>query len=82
MFAKEIYDEKSDRQTLWKAFLRKGGIVHAPEKLSLVANEIEKFLYKPINTISKSEKFDAIWSTSMSWKSKKSEFNSDNIIQP
>ena len=44
LFAEEIYDEKSDRQTLWKAFLRKGDIKHAPEKLSTTAREIENFL--------------------------------------
>lgn len=45
-FAEEIYDEKSDRQTLWKAFLKKGDIKHAPEKLSAIAREIEEFLIK------------------------------------
>jgi len=31
LFAEEICDEKSDRQTLWIAFLAKGEIQHAPE---------------------------------------------------
>ena len=53
LFAEEIYDEKSDRQTLWKAFLRKGDIKHAPEKLAITAKEIENFLIKPLNTIKK-----------------------------
>ena len=47
-FAEEIFDEKSDRQTLWKAFLKKGDIKHAPEKLSTIAREIEEFLIKTI----------------------------------
>lgn len=71
LFAKEIYNEKSDRQTLWKAFLNKGNIKQAPEKLSSVAKEIEKFLYKPLNAINKSEKFDARWNVSGSWECKK-----------
>ena len=32
-----------------------------------VAKEIEKFLYKPINAINKSEKFDARWKASGPW---------------
>ena len=72
LFAKEIYNEKSDRQTLWKAFLNKGDIKHAPEKLSSVAKEIERFLCKPLNAISKSEKFDARWKASGPWGNKRS----------
>ena len=71
LFAKEIYNEKSDRQTLWKAFLNKGDIKHTPEKLSSVAKEIEEFLLKPLNAISKAEKFDARWKASGSWECKK-----------
>jgi hypothetical protein len=51
LFAAEIYDEKSDRQTLWKAFLKKGDIKHAPEKLSVIARGIEESLSKALNTI-------------------------------
>jgi len=51
LFAAEIYDEKSDRQTLWKAFLKKGDIKHAPESLATVARKIEEFLNKAINSI-------------------------------
>lgn len=72
LFAKEIYNEKSDRQTLWKAFLNKGYIKYAPEKLSSVAKEIERFLYKPLNAINKSEKFVARWKASGPWGCKKS----------
>lgn len=72
LFAKEIYDEKSDRQTLWKAFLNKGDIKHAPEKLSSVAKEIERFLYKPLDAINKSEKFGARWKASGPWGCKRS----------
>ena len=50
LFTEEIYDETSDRQTLWKAFLTKGRIKHAPEKLSETAKIIEKFLIKPLET--------------------------------
>jgi hypothetical protein len=46
LFVEEIYDEKSDRQTLWLAFLRKSDIKDAPVKLADVAKEIEEFLIK------------------------------------
>ncbi len=68
LFAEEIYDEKSDRQTLWKAFLAKGEIQHAPEKLSIVAYDIEAFLIQPIQTIVKREKLNKVWEASGKWK--------------
>lgn len=52
-FAVEIYDGKSDRQALWKAFLNKNKIKIAPEKLSDAAEKIEKFLLKPVEIIRK-----------------------------
>ncbi|MDD5464900.1 MAG: nucleotidyl transferase AbiEii/AbiGii toxin family protein [Candidatus Omnitrophica bacterium] len=68
LFAEEIYDEKSDRQTLWKAFLRKGNIKHASEKLAITAKEIENFLIKPLDAINKSKKFIGAWKAPGPWK--------------
>jgi len=68
LFAEEIYNEKSDRQTLWKAFLKKGDIKYAPEKLSAVADDIENFLIEPLNAINKNHKFDKIWIDAGPWK--------------
>ena len=67
LFAEEIYDEKSDRQTLWKAFLRKGDIKQAPEKLSTTAMEIEEFLIRPLNAIKKNYKFNEVWKVPGPW---------------
>jgi len=53
LFAEEIYNSKSDRQILWKAFLEKEEIRHAPDKLADVAKEIEDFFINTINTINK-----------------------------
>jgi hypothetical protein len=53
LFAEEIYDDKSDRQTLWKAFLNKNGLKSAPEKLSTVAKEIEDFLIEPLKLVAR-----------------------------
>ena len=64
LFADEIYDEKSDRQILWKAFLRKGDIQQAPEKLFTTAKEIEKFLIKPLDAINKRIEFKGEWTVS------------------
>lgn len=68
LFAEEIYNEKSDRQTLWKTFLKKGDIKHAPEWLSTTAREIELFLIKPLDAIKKNYKFDKVWKAPGSWK--------------
>lgn len=68
LFAEEIYDEKSDRQMLWKAFLRKGDIKHAPEKLSTTAREIENFLIEPLDTVNKSRVMNEEWKAPGPWK--------------
>jgi len=68
LFAEEIYDEKSDRQILWKAFLKKGDVKHVPEKLNTTAGEIEKFLVKPLISINKNEEFSAKWKAPGPWK--------------
>ncbi len=43
-FPEEFYQERSDQQVLWKAFLKKNGIGQAPEKLCDLVAEIEKHL--------------------------------------
>ena len=68
LFAEEIYDEESDRQTLWKAFLKKIDIKHAPEKLNTTAKEIERFLVKPLVALSKNEKFNGEWKALGPWR--------------
>ncbi|MBI4744600.1 MAG: nucleotidyl transferase AbiEii/AbiGii toxin family protein [Actinobacteria bacterium] len=68
LFAEEIYDEKSDRQTLWRAFLRKGDIKYAPDKLATTAKEIEKFLVEPLNALNKRIEFSKEWKASGSWR--------------
>jgi len=71
VFAEELYDERSDRQTLWKAFLKKGDIKFAPKKLSDVAEEIEKFLIGPLGAISKGQGFDQEWNAPGPWGKKR-----------
>ena len=68
LLADEIYDEESDRQTLWKAFLTKSGIKHAPDKLATVAKEIEKFLVEPLSSLNKGIKFSKEWKAPGPWK--------------
>lgn len=68
LFAEEIYDEKSDRQTLWQAFLKKGDIKHAPDKLHTIAIEIEEFLVEPIDASMSNKEFKKTWSVSGHWK--------------
>jgi hypothetical protein len=64
----EIYDEKSDRQTLWRAFLKKGYIQHAPEKLATTAKEIEEFLVKPLHAVNKNQEFKEEWKAPGPWR--------------
>jgi predicted nucleotidyltransferase component of viral defense system len=67
LFAEEIYDEKSDRQTLWKAFLKKGDIKHAPDKLSKIAREIEKLMIEPLKAIKNGREFNKEWNAPGPW---------------
>lgn len=68
LFVEEIYDEKSNHQTLWKTFLSKGNIKHAPDKLSTLARGIEAFLVKPIDAINKGQDFNSEWKAPGPWK--------------
>lgn len=68
LFVEDIYDPKSDRQTLWKAFLTKGGIKHAPESLKETTERIEKFLITPLAAISKNHPFKLEWNAPGPWK--------------
>ena len=68
LLTEEIFDEHSDRQTLWKAFLTKGGIKHAPDKLATIAKEIEKFLIEPLGALNKGIKFGKEWKAPGPWK--------------
>jgi hypothetical protein len=67
-FAKEIYDEKSEKQTLWKTFLKKGDIKHAPDSFVDIAKEIEAFLIEPITALNEGVKFNKKWNLSGFWK--------------
>lgn len=68
LFAEEIYDEKSDRQILWKAFLRKNQFKHVPERLKEAALDIEKFLAKPVEVIGKKTAFEFKWKAPGQWR--------------
>jgi hypothetical protein len=68
LFAEEIYDQKSDRQTLWKVFLRKGDIKHAPDRLAVTAKEIEIFLIEPLAALHRGIEFSKAWKASGQWK--------------
>jgi hypothetical protein len=68
LFAEDIYNDTSDRQKLWIAFLRKGYIKHAPDKLSATAKAIEKFLIKPLDAIHKGLTFKQTWNIAGKWQ--------------
>ncbi len=68
LFDDEIYDENSDQQTLWNAFLKKDDIQHAPKTLSGIAKEIEDFLFEPIIALNENIKFDKTWKSPKGWE--------------
>ncbi len=68
LFADEIYDENSDRQMLWNAFVKKGNVQNAPTTLSTTAEEIEKFLIKPVSAINDKVKFEKSWKPMKGWR--------------
>jgi len=68
LFTEEIYDGKSDRQTLWNAFLKKGDTTHAPKELSATAKAIEEFLIKPLEAIKNGQAFNKDWNAPGLWK--------------
>lgn len=66
-FAEEIYDEKSDRAAMWRAFLRKKQIKIAPDSLAKVARAIEDFLLEPVKSITGKETIEK-WIAPGPWK--------------
>ncbi|MFA6409414.1 MAG: nucleotidyl transferase AbiEii/AbiGii toxin family protein [Gammaproteobacteria bacterium] len=68
LFAEEIYDDQSDCQNLWQAFLKKGNIACAPPKLFIVAGEIEEFLKIPLGEINSGTGTNMCWTASGPWK--------------
>ncbi len=67
-FAEEIYDEKSDRAAMWKAFLRKQQIKSAPDSLAEVAQTIEGFLLEPVKSITTGKEAIIKWQAPGPWK--------------
>ena len=67
LFDDEIYDEASDRQPLWSAFLKKGDVQHVPDTLSVIAKEIENFLIEPIIAINRKVRFEKTWKSPNGW---------------
>ncbi len=67
LFTEEIYDVKSDRQTLWTAFLKKNELKNVPVKLGDVAGEIESFLIEPLDALFKGREFRKTWEAPGPW---------------
>ena len=68
LFAQEIYNEESNRQSLWSAFLTKNKIKTAPVTLSKTAKLIEAFLENPIKAIAQKKVFKGHWKAPGPWK--------------
>ncbi|MGA2091461.1 MAG: nucleotidyl transferase AbiEii/AbiGii toxin family protein, partial [Endomicrobiales bacterium] len=57
LFEQVFYEEKSDRQVLWKTFINNSEFNHVPEKLSIIVREIEGFLIRPLEIIKENQEF-------------------------
>ena len=68
IFPSEIFDEESDRNILWKAFLQKNQIQEAPQSLNRVAKDIQDFLLPPIQLLSVGKNFQKTWKASGPWQ--------------
>jgi hypothetical protein len=68
LFSKDIYDQNSDRQTLWKSFLKKTNTKNTLETLNEIALSIENFLASPIIAIHTGQNFTFKWKAPGPWK--------------
>jgi hypothetical protein len=68
LFAKEIYDEKSDRAAMWRAFLRKKQIETAPDSLTEIAQTIESFLLELVQSIATDAETIIKWQAPGPWR--------------
>ncbi len=67
LFAEEIYNEKSDRAPMWKAFLRKKQIKNAPESFAEVARSLEAFLSESVKAIATGKESAKTWHAPGPW---------------
>lgn len=68
LFAEEIYNKVSDKQALWKIFLKKGDISRISDTFATIAKEIEDFLIKPLEAIKEGKEFKKDWKAPGPWK--------------
>ncbi len=64
----DFYRFESERQALWRAFIKKEEIDIAPLNLPDVVKMIEDFLGEPINAINKKNEFNKRWNVNCFWK--------------
>lgn len=68
LFTEEFYDDKSDRQIMWKSFIAKNHLLSTPEKIRSIVNGIEVFLIKPVKAILNNKEFNYLWNVPGPWK--------------
>lgn len=64
----DFYDLKSERQALWRAFIKKEEIEFAPMELPDVVKLIEDFLKEPVEAIIKKNEFNKRWNVNCFWE--------------
>ena len=68
LFAGEIYEQESNSDAMWKAFLRKKQIKNAPESLAELARSIEAFLLEPVKAVTTGKEAAKAWHAPGPWK--------------
>ena len=69
VFDREFCTDKN-KQTQWKAFLKRSKLKNAPDDLCGVAVDLEKFLDPVLRAIVSKEAFDRIWIVTRGWGNK------------
>jgi predicted nucleotidyltransferase component of viral defense system len=66
------FANRSDKQTQWGAFIRKGIFEQAPETFKLLMKEIRSFLFPLTESIENHQSFNKKWTFDRAWSSKDS----------
>ena len=68
----EGFAHRTDKQTQWRAFIRKGTFEQTPETFILLMNEIRTFLLPITESIQKHQTFKKRWAFDQKWSGKDS----------
>jgi predicted nucleotidyltransferase component of viral defense system len=64
------FANRTDKQTQWKAFVRKGMFEQAPETFIYLMGEIRSFLFPLTESVEKNKSFNSKWTPGVKWVGK------------